>query len=224
MRRRLTLVLTATLVIGVAGTAIAATTVFVRGYDPENRLLLWGASDPDTATYDCTVDDGTYEYEADQAGRVTSLKQGGNDVEFEVSENTSTTVDYGQTNGECDLGAVDVTGPNGQVNHGQIVSSFVHALKEAGYRGAGCMVSQVGRTDWGKGEQQVTATTAPTTTTITTAATVSGDVDLTTTEVQCGKRNDRSDGDGELTSSQGDGPGNGHGRPEWAGQGRGKNR
>ncbi|HSL26811.1 MAG TPA: hypothetical protein VLA54_11055 [Acidimicrobiia bacterium] len=223
MRRHLTLVLAATMVIGVAGTAIAATTIFVSGYDPENRMLLWGASDPEVAAYDCTVEDGTYEYVADQSGHVTSLEKGGNPVVFEDTENTSTTVAYGQTDGDCDLSAVDVTGPNGQVNHGQIVSSLVHALKSAGYRGSGCMVSRVAQTDWGKGDQQVTASTASTTTT--TVATVEGDVDLTTAEVTCGKHKDTGGEDGELTSSQGDGPGNGHGRPSWAGQGnRGKNR
>lgn len=45
---------------------------------------------------------------------------------------------------------VDVTGPNGQVNHGTIVSSIVASLKAEGYRGIGCIVRHFGQTDWGK--------------------------------------------------------------------------
>lgn len=56
---------------------------------------------------------------------------------------------------ECML--VDVVGPNGQVNHGTVVSSFVHTLKDLeeliGYDGPrGRIISQIARTDFGKGD------------------------------------------------------------------------
>lgn len=61
----------------------------------------------------------------------------------------------------CEAGGLecfDVTGPNGQVNHGTIVSAFVKQFKELredGYTGIGCLVRHIAQTDWGKGDQQV---------------------------------------------------------------------
>ena len=54
---------------------------------------------------------------------------------------------------------VDVTGPNGQVNHGTVMSAFVHSLKELkehefdGPRGLA--VREMAHSDLGKGDQQV---------------------------------------------------------------------
>jgi hypothetical protein len=45
---------------------------------------------------------------------------------------------------------VDVTGPEGQVNHGTIVSAVVASLLEEGYTGIGCLVRHFAQTDWGK--------------------------------------------------------------------------
>lgn len=50
---------------------------------------------------------------------------------------------------------VDVEGPQGQVNHGTIVSAVVASLKEQGYTGIGCVVRHFAQTDWGMGDQQV---------------------------------------------------------------------
>ena len=60
---------------------------------------------------------------------------------------------------------VDITGPNGQINHGQVVSNFVRALKlqlnEAGRKaGIGCLVRMVAQSDHGQGEEQVGPTTS----------------------------------------------------------------
>ncbi len=56
---------------------------------------------------------------------------------------------------------VDVEGPNGQVNHGQVVSSMVHALKALDLSGLdvpfGQLVRQIAGSDLGKGDQQVKA-------------------------------------------------------------------
>ena len=55
---------------------------------------------------------------------------------------------------------LDVAGPNGQVNHGTIVSAFVHGLKDlmeiGEYEGPrGQFISQVARGDHGKGDDKV---------------------------------------------------------------------
>ena len=60
---------------------------------------------------------------------------------------------------------VDVAGPAGQFNHGQVVSNFVRALKlqlnEAGRKaGIGCLVRMVAQSDNGKGEEQGGPTTS----------------------------------------------------------------
>ena len=55
--------------------------------------------------------------------------------------------------GECNT--IDATGPNGQINHGSAVSSFVHALKNSDYDGKiGELVRQVAKSDFGKGEKK----------------------------------------------------------------------
>ncbi|NIA26239.1 MAG: hypothetical protein GWP04_11810 [Gammaproteobacteria bacterium] len=61
-----------------------------------------------------------------------------------------------QDGGQC----LDVSGPNGQVNHGQFVSAFVHWLKSedgmdalSGYEGKkGHLIKQVAKSDLGKGQ------------------------------------------------------------------------
>ncbi len=55
---------------------------------------------------------------------------------------------------------VDVTGPNGQVNHGQVVSNFVHALKTAFDKSElgvpfGQLIKQMAGSDLGKGDQHI---------------------------------------------------------------------
>lgn len=50
---------------------------------------------------------------------------------------------------------IDATGPNGQINHGSAVSSFVHALKNSDYGGKiGELVRQVAKSEFGKGEKE----------------------------------------------------------------------
>ena len=48
---------------------------------------------------------------------------------------------------------IDATGPNGQITHGTVVSSFVHALKDSTYVGKlGHLVRDVAKSSFGKGE------------------------------------------------------------------------
>ena len=57
---------------------------------------------------------------------------------------------------ECNI--IDATGPNGQINHGSVVSSFVHALKASDYDGKiGHLVRQIAKSDFGKGEKEADA-------------------------------------------------------------------
>lgn len=109
---------------------------------------------------------------------------------------------------EGELG-VDVTGPNGQVNHGSIVSAFIAALREDGIEGGiGCAVSSLARTDLGRTEEtKVRVPDAETAAPTADAA----DIDLADVENRCQETED-----GET---EGDEPGTGKGKPEWAGAG-----
>jgi hypothetical protein len=203
--------LLAGLSIAMGGVALAATadTLLVEGYDPENRILVFGASEIDETGFDCTVEGTGFTYTTDSFGSITALLRDGAAVSFK--KDTSDHV-YGQTEGVCDLTAVDVTGPNGQVNHGQVVSSFVQAVKEqlreAGVRGGmGCLVHVIAHSDYGKGDQQRGPTVLDET------VVVSGEVDLSSHEVACNhKKSDTEEADDGPGNSNRGGNGNGHGK------------
>jgi hypothetical protein len=196
--------------------------LLTEGYDADNHKLVWGVADhPEaegtTATLDCQIQ-GTFTYTVDDAGQVVTLVgEDGLPAAYQPVDETADPVPYDPTGEECVLTVTDVEGPNGQVNHGTIVSSFVHALKEAGIRGVGCYVRFIAGSSYGKGEQQVQAgEVIPPTEPVT-----EGEVTLATHETKCG--NQHADGDEELTSAgngNGNGNGNGRGKPQGAGQGR----
>jgi hypothetical protein len=202
--------------------------LLTEGYDADNHKLVWGVADhPEaegtTALIDCTVN-GDFTYEFDENGKVVTLVGEGGAAMYQPVDETADPVAYGETGEECILTVTGVEGPNGQVNHGTVVSSFVHALKEAGIRGAGCYVRFMAQSSYGQGEQQVQGgEVVPPTEPVT-----EGEVTLATHETKCG--NQHADDDEELTSAgNGNGNGNGHGKPErtgpgkppWAGQGGG---
>ena len=193
--------------IAMSGVALAATadTLLVEGYDPDNRILVFGVSEIDETGFDCTVEGTGFTYTVDSFGSITDLTGTGGAVSFKKG---GADYLYGQTEGICDLTAVDVTGPNGQVNHGQVVSSFVQALKEqlreAGVRGGiGCLVHAIAHSDYGKGDQQRGPTAVDET------VVVSGEVDLNSPDVACNHKSDSEDGPGN--SNRG-GNGHGHGK------------
>lgn len=184
MRKRLVLAATVVATLTIAGTALAASGSsgqMIEGYDSTAFKLVYRISPSTTqGPVDCALD-GTYQYQVDPVtGAVTidTIPDGGL---FPPSPCDFT-----------DLQALDVTGPNGQVNHGQIVSHFVRSL--SGVKGKGCYVRIIAQSDYGKGDQQVQATggtdgstsTSTVTTTPTTDTTVSTIV-LATHEVTCGK-------------------------------------
>lgn len=164
-----------------------ADTVLVEGYDFDTFTLLYGTSSSTEDPYDCRRE-GDHLYQRD-GGTVSSLTDaGGEPVEFPPSGNDEAGTDPLPYSGDgpCALSAVDVAGPNGQVNHGQVVSSFVHALKEAGVRAKGCLVRTIATSDYGKGDQQSSV-----------GDEISGDVEgdrpitLAAHEARCGKGADR---------------------------------
>lgn len=138
--------------------------VFNYGYDMANRMLVFGLSAA-TSAYDCTLE-GSFEVGyAEGEGEDRSVEsltgEDGEPVEFDARDGEElpegvTPADgpiaFDASDNPCILTAVDVTGPNGQVNHGQIVSSFSHAIDVAG---KGCVMRWIAKTGWGKGDTQV---------------------------------------------------------------------
>ena len=104
-------------------------------YDSFVHVLIYGFDYADAEPpLDCTLPDGVT-VELDPDGLVTVV--GG-----DLPEGCS---------------ALNVEGPNGQVNHGTFVSAFVHALK-AGFEGDmpfGRYVRQFAKSDLGKGDDHV---------------------------------------------------------------------
>ena len=188
-----------------AGVAMAASvdTLLVEGFDPEANTLVFGVSEVGDDSIDCTVSGSGFTYAIDATGTVTTLTKDGLTPSFKLAG-----VDqlYGLTDGVCDLSAVDVTGPAGQVNHGQVVSSFVHAIKEqlreSGIRGGiGCLVHFISQSAYGKGDQQQGPTD------VEPAVVASSEVDLTSHETTCHKGGGSAE-DGENTHGNGNGHGN----------------
>jgi hypothetical protein len=179
-------------------------------------------------TLDCRLVNGQFSYETDADGKVVVLTdEGGNPVQYADVADGELTDD---TDGECSLTATNVEGPNGQVNHGSVVSSLVHALKALGIRGAGCYVRLIAQSDYGKGDQQVQVPDVEETEEggeVVEAEPVSGTADLTTHETTCGKPDHAGqggppEGKGKPDHAGQGGPPEGKGKPEWAGQGGGR--
>lgn len=163
----------------------------LHAYSPEALELLWSTLEVDEETA-CEIQEGEqYTYRTEDE-----------DVTIISGENEIMTDD-------CSLTATDVTGPQGQVNHGTVVSSFVQALKDAGYQGRiGCYVSAIARTDYGKGDQQIKTPDVTTSTTTPPEGTEEVDptVEFTITATNCKKS------DGDETENEGE---TGGGPPEW---------
>jgi hypothetical protein len=191
--------ITAVAALAVAALAIPAMaapsidTVLTQGYDPESARLIFGVNDIDE---ECGFADGELGYSIEEDGSVAFSGEIADEPEADEED-------------KCSLTSVDVTGPNGQVNHGQVVSSFVHALKAMGLNGNGCLIRIIAQSDYGQGDQQVTVADAEPV-----VAPSDGTVGIQNIETACG--NGASDGDnGELDDT-------GHedrsGRPDHAGK------
>jgi hypothetical protein len=181
----------------------SADRALIHSYDPDAMQLLWATSgvDEDAEDY-CNVQDGyEYTYEVD-------------------GEDVTVTLDDEELAEACDFTATDVTGPEGQVNHGTVVSAFVQALKANGYTGIGCYVRLIAQSDYGMGDQQVNVgdsegegdATEPD---ATEPEPLSFSVDYT----QCGKP-DHAGPPEDAGRPDDAGPPEGVGKPDWAGQGK----
>ena len=102
----------------------------------EDELSLWFDDETGELTFGIGLDCApTDEVEGEEAA--------GESVASETEEESELVVS------ECNT--ISVVGPSGKVNHGSVVSAFVHALKNSDVDGPkGQLVSQVAKTDFGK--------------------------------------------------------------------------
>lgn len=183
----------------------------VHAYSGEAMRLLWATvmGDATAAETECGVTEGeSYTYDVDQAGNVTIVE----DPDGAATETV-------QTDG-CEFHETDVRGPQGQVNHGTVVSNFVKALKEAGHEGGlGCYVKVIAGSDYGKGDDQIRVPDVdPDGDNGDDEATTVEDVEFTITETTC--KGGGNDDDDSSVSTQSPGNGNGNGKPQGVGNGK----
>jgi hypothetical protein len=138
--------------------ATSGDTFFTYGYDVVNHLLVTGIHPVDAVDpVDCTVATGEYDvgYGTDDDGTISveTVEQDGVAVVFPSDTDGEVTgVAYDDDGNPCTLEAIVVAGPNGQVNHGQVVSAFSRALDIAG---KGCVMRWIAQSGFGKGDAQV---------------------------------------------------------------------
>jgi hypothetical protein len=138
-------------------------TTFNFGYDEENGVFVWGASDSD-GLYDCTLENGaleaTYVRAPNEHLLVEDLQDGDDPVEFEANPEHE---DFEELNEEdhsvaykdleeCHVSGDLVAGPEGQINHGMFLRLF-NLMYDGPARG--CLVRHIAQSDLGKGDQQV---------------------------------------------------------------------
>jgi hypothetical protein len=176
----------------------SADRALIHTYDPDAMQLLWAIA-IDGAEDQCEVDEeATYTYEIGDEDEVIVYDE--DDAELE----------------DCSFNATDVTGPNGQVNHGTVVSAFVKALKEQGITGGiGCYVKLIAQSDYGKDDQQVNVPDVEDEETVeeTEETEEPTEVQFTVSETTCGKPD-------HAGPPEDKGKPEGKGKPEWAGQGK----
>ena len=168
-------------------------TLFNLGYDPFNRLLLWNLSALD-GIYDCTLENGpltaTYGETSETGVVLVDILEGdAGVVQFpnrpaeqvaEDLEPADSPVSYTGAEGVCGLSGGEVSGPNGQVNHGMFMKLF-NSLYDG--RGRGCVARHLAQSDLGKGDQQIQAN--DTTPFESVEAGDTGTVDFATAEADC---------------------------------------
>lgn len=170
-----------------------ADTLLNFGYDMINRIFLWNTSDLDDPEGCVLEGEQGVTYGEDAAGNLTA--------ELGGAELAS----------KCELTGGEVTGPQGQVNHGMFLKLFNEMFDGPG-RERGCLIRHIARSDLGKGEQQVRVGEDPDFESVEPGD--SGAVDFTSVETDCEKGPGAGNGDEEA------GPGSGNGKPPWAGNGK----
>ena len=191
---------------GIAAASEHEDTTFNYGYDSDNRMLLintiaWG-EDVEATDAPCQFDTDLN----DDAG-----------TEYEVtytSEDPIEVADLELDGGaeSCELQAAEVSGPNGQVNHGMIMKAF-KTLYDGAHRG--CVNRYLAQSDFGKGEQQIQAGEDTSTFEPTFEPTM---VEFFTAFADC-EHGDEDDTEGEIEGQgNGNGNGKGKGRPDSPGK------
>lgn len=197
-------------------------TLFNFGYDLVNRLFLWNLSALD-GIYDCTLENGplTATYgEATETGLVPvdNLEGDAGAVQFpnrpadqvaDDLEPADSPASYAGADGDCGLSGGEVSGPNGQVNHGMFMKLF-NSLYEG--RGRGCVARHLAQSDLGRGDQQIQA--GEDTDFESVEAGDTGTVEFTSAEADCEHGSAaREEGDPEAKGGSGS-----NGKPEDAGK------
>jgi hypothetical protein len=204
-------------------------TALTHGYDDENTTLVFGVSDYDdeNPADGCAGVEGEYDYELGEDGEITSYEstdEGDDTTDTTVGSEESAEGGDAEEGIECTLNPVDVTGPNGQVNHGTVVSSFVHAIKELDIQGRGCLVRVIAQSGYGKGDQQIKVSDveAPDSGEGDGEAVTSGTVVLETALTTCAEKGHKADKSGQDDDSKGKpervGKSDDKGKPEGVGK------
>jgi len=189
---------------GIAGASVLEDTAVNYGYDETNRLLVLNTSpydvlDPEAA---CQLDEDL----EDDAGTEHNVFYPSFDpIEVEDLEDIDGTT--------CEMQAAEVTGPNGQVNHGMVMKAFKD-LYDGPRRG--CVNRHLAQSDLGKDDQQILGSDLEADPEFEPSTSPSM-VEFFTALADCKKA---EDADGETLSNGND---KGKGRPEWAGQKGGPN-
>lgn len=168
LKRRFVVSLAVIAAFALSGMALAASegddTVVNYGYDQESHFFIWNVTsldyEPDTGALQETMDG----YEQTQLTALLdecglAAPQGSDEIvyTYEVGDDGTITILREGTlvEGECgEFNGGDVTGPEGQVNHGMFLKFF-----NEHYEGEnrGCIVSQIARSGLGMDYQQVKA-------------------------------------------------------------------
>lgn len=191
---------------GIAAASEHEDTTFNYGYDSDNRLLLintiaWG-EDVEATDAPCQLDTDL----SDEAGTEhEATYTAGDPIEVDPLESGE-----GAEAETCELQAAEVSGPNGQVNHGMIMKAF-KTIFDGAHRG--CVNRYLAQSDFGKGDQQVqageeAATFEP--------ALEPAMVEFFTALADC-EHGEEDEIEGEI-EGQGNGNGKGKGRPEGKGR------
>jgi hypothetical protein len=205
----------------------SADTLFNFGYDLVNRVFVWGLSRLD-GIYDCTLENGTLtatygttddegvipvDNLEDEAGAVMFPNRPADEVADDQVP-AEAPIAYLGADGECGVSGGNVSGPNGQVNHGMFMKLF-NSIYDGPRRG--CVVRHLAQSGLGQGDQQVEAgddAVEPVT------MGDSGTVDFTSIETDCerGKTTDDQAVETESDAQAGNGRPEGAGKPDHAGK------
>jgi hypothetical protein len=216
-------IVAASLSLGLTALAMPALdTVLTQGYDDDASALIVGAPDAESESLDTDcLFEGTITYET--TSTTAAADTDSEEKEAAVTPVTvlsATAIPDGKTTEDfagfgpedpCGAYSVDVTGPNGQINHGTFQSAWVHALKALGLNGKGCLVSSFSKLGYGDAEKLTTAEAQEAAQALAdaTATTESASGDIQMSPLECDKGKDKAPG---LSSSDGEKPAKG---PAW---------